>query len=141
MRLGALNKHKTEFTKWFNQFSRVNDLPSIKQFCETHALMLNKIEPKFMRTMDKNTLNIAENILKKNEFLREHVLGDDGTLNKQKEIESIQGDIHPIKENPERLREYLEWKSRGKPRILVVEDPQSLISSIIPEISEKYDRF
>ena len=98
-----------------------------------------------MRTMDKNTLDIAENILKKNEFLREHVLGDDGALSKQKEIESIQVDIHPIKENPERLREYLEWKSRGKPRILAVGGPsaasQSLISSIIPEISEKYDRF
>lgn len=133
MKQVAVNSVKT--------LSRQSDLPSLSEMVNKHVQLLNVSECKYMRTSDQKTLQIAENILKKNKFLTENVLGK--PAENVSETRSARVKICDIRRNKEILNSYNEWASKQNKRILAIGGPaaidQTVISSMIPEIKNNYD--
>jgi len=68
---------------WKSLLFKNHDLPSMREMVMNHVDMMNVSEPKYMKTTDLKTLNIVENVLKNNDFLRNNVLGNPGSSVKE----------------------------------------------------------
>jgi len=70
----------------------------MKEMVNNHVDMLNIAESKYMKTTDPMTLNIVQDVLKNNDFLRNNVLGNPG--NSTSELASHKVNICDIKNYP-----------------------------------------